>query len=442
MTASRAGSTERPAVQPDDVETLGRVAGALPGVIFQYRLFPDGRSCFPYLSSVAQSLFAIDPDTLREDAEPLFRRIHRADVGRIRQSIYISAELLTPWREDGRLLMPDGSIRWLEANSLPTSLDDGSVLWHGFMMDVSKRREAEEALRVAAVAFESHEAMLVCNRSGFIIRVNRAVTELTGFRPAQLLGQSLDVFISDQQHGDFQLDTVRDTLVSQGRWNGELWCNRLDGGTFLAWVKVTAVRDTQHRTTHYVAAATDITDRKLVEDRIRAMAYRDPLTGLPNRRLLDDRLDKALAAAERHGRHGALLFIDLDDFKRLNDTWGHDVGDQLLVEVARRLESNVRDTDTVARLGGDEFVVMLTDLGYDRIEARGRALTVAECLRAALNVPYRFDDAPTPDLRSSCSIGISLFGGLPQNRRTLLKQADVALYQAKEAGRNRLRFHD
>ena len=442
MTASSDGSTQQQRMDAGEVETLARLADALPGVIFQYRLHPDGRSCFPYMNSVAQDLFGLEPERLRESAEPLFCRIHRADVDRIRRSILVSAETLEPWHEEGRLVMPDGTVRWIEGNSVPTRQDDGGVLWHGFITDVTKRREAEEQLRVAAVAFETHEAMLVSDRRGQIIRVNRALTELTGFRAAQVLGQLLGIFISDRQAAELDLNAARKTLEKQGRWSGELWCNRSDGEAFPAWVTVTAVRSERRRVSHYVVAATDITDRKQVEDRIRDLAYRDPLTGLPNRRLLDDRLDQAIAAALRHQRHGALLFIDLDDFKRLNDNWGHDVGDQLLVEAARRLESRIRDTDTVSRLGGDEFVVMLTDLGLDRLAARERALTVAETLRNALNSPYQFDDAAVPALRSSCSIGISLFGGLARSRRELLKRADAALYQAKQAGRNRLRFFD
>ncbi|MCC5857548.1 MAG: diguanylate cyclase [Ectothiorhodospiraceae bacterium] len=442
MNVSGRGPRRRALTDPDELETLVRVAAALPGAIFQYRLYPDGHSCFPYMNPAAEALTGVPPALLRHSADLLFDRIHRGDINRVLRSIQHSAETMTIWREEGRLVLPDGDVRWLEGHALPSRMNDGGVLWHGFLTDVTARREAEDELRVAAVAFETHEAMLVSDRWGRIIRANRAFTELTGYRPAHVLGQSLQTLVAETAHGSDYLGVLRGVLLRSGRWSGELWCERVDGSAFPAWVTVTAVRNEQHHITHYVAAAVDITDRKRMEDGMRALAYRDPLTGLPNRRLLDDRLELAMASAARYRHYGALLFIDLDDFKRLNDSWGHDMGDQLLVEAARRLERRVRETDTVARLGGDEFVVMLTGLGPERAAARDQALTLAEKLRHALSQPYVFDDPDVPAFRSSCSIGVSLFGDPDLSRRALFKQADIALYQAKQAGRNRLSFHD
>jgi diguanylate cyclase (GGDEF)-like protein len=183
----------------------------------------------------------------------------------------------------------------------------------------------------------------------------------------------------------------------------------------------------------------DITERKHAEEEIKSLAFYDPLTHLPNRRLLMDRLKQALASSARSGREGALLFIDLDNFKSLNDTLGHDIGDLLLQQVAQRLESCVREGDTVARLGGDEFVVMLEDLSEHDLEAAAQAETVGEKILATLNQPYRL---AKHEHHSTPSIGVTIFSDHKQNQDELLKQADIAMYQAKKAGRNALRFFD
>ena len=198
------------------------------------------------------------------------------------------------------------------------------------------------------------------------------------------------------------------------------------------------MKDSNGVVTNYVAALTDITVSKAASDEIKHLAFFDPLTSLPNRRFLLDRLKQALASSSRTGNKGALLFIDLDDFKTLNDTLGHDIGDLLLQQVARRLESCVRDGDSVARLGGDEFVVMLEDLNEKSIEAATQTKVVGEKILATLNQPYQLGKH---ECRSTPSIGAALFAG-QQTIDELLKQADIAMYQAKATGRNTLRFFD
>jgi diguanylate cyclase (GGDEF)-like protein len=192
--------------------------------------------------------------------------------------------------------------------------------------------------------------------------------------------------------------------------------------------------------THYVASFSDITERKAAQDRIQSLAFYDPLTGLPNRRLLMDRLSQAVAAGARHQRKGALLFVDLDDFKTINDTLGHHKGDLLLEQVAQRLSACIREGDTVARLGGDEFVVMLADLSENALGAAAQTEAVGEKILAMLNQPYHLE---RHECRSTASIGITLFGGNAQEGiDEPLKRADLAMYQAKAAGRNTLRFFD
>lgn len=228
-------------------------------------------------------------------------------------------------------------------------------------------------------------------------------------------------------------------ILQVGSWAGEIWDRRKSGEVYPKWLTITAVKDGAGVVTQYVAIFSDITARKMAEEEIRNLAFYDALTQLPNRRLFQDRLYAALQASARHDDHGALLFIDLDRFKVLNDTLGHDYGDLLLVEVAKRIKSCVREIDTVARLGGDEFVVLLEGVGTDKEDASRKAGLVAEKIRDALAQPYQLK---THEHYTSPSIGISLFHGGEETMDELVKHADAAMYQAKNAGRNTVRFYD
>ena len=230
-----------------------------------------------------------------------------------------------------------------------------------------------------------------------------------------------------------------DRIASEGSWQGEIWHRRKGGEIFPEWLNIAAVKRDSGEITHYVGTLIDITERKAAEKQIEYLAYYDPLTQLPNRRLFLDRLQQALAGCARSGRKGALLFIDLDNFKILNETSGHDVGDRLLVEVARRLAACVRNGDTVARLGGDEFVVLLEDLSENAQEAAAQAKETGEKILAALDRPYTIAGRVR---HSTPSIGVTLFVDAGDSLDELLKQADIAMYQAKSAGRNTLRFFD
>ncbi|MFA6310691.1 MAG: EAL domain-containing protein, partial [Sterolibacterium sp.] len=220
---------------------------------------------------------------------------------------------------------------------------------------------------------------------------------------------------------------------------GEFHNRRKDGSEYIEHAVITPIRQADGSITHYVAVKEDITARKAAEDKINTLAFYDPLTGLPNRRLLLDRLQQALASSSRSKRSGALLFIDLDNFKTLNDTLGHDIGDLLLQQVGQRLATCVREGDSVARLGGDEFVVMLEDLSENTQEAATQAETVGGKILMTLNQHYQLGSYPH---HSTPSIGVALFADQHETTDDLLKRADMAMYQAKAAGRNTLRFFD
>ncbi len=301
-----------------------------------------------------------------------------------------------------------------------------------------ERDRAQADLRIAATTFESQEGKAVTDAKGVYIKVNKAFTQITGYSAHEALGKNATLLDSGVHDKEFHA-RVDASLQQTGGWQGEVWHKRKNGEIYPEWLTLTTVRNELGTVTHYVASFSDITQRKAAEMEIEHLAFYDPLTRLPNRRLLTDRLQQALASSERNQRQGALLFLDLDNFKTLNDTHGHDKGDLLLQQVAQRLSDCIREGDTVARLGGDEFVVMLQDLSDAPADAAANAETVGEKILATLNRPYQL---PGMEQHSSVSIGITLFCGQRDTIDELFKRADLALYQAKGAGRNALRFYD
>lgn len=308
------------------LDHLHKIASQVPGVVYQYRLRPDGSACFPFASQAIREIFRVSPEDVREDASPVLAVVHPDDYDGIAASIQESAQELTPWHHEYRVKFDDGTVRWLFGNAHPQREEDGAVLWHGFI--------------------------------------------------------------------------------------------------------------------------TDISERKQIEEQVHQLAFYDPLTRLPNRRLLNDRLSQTLATSRRSGCYGALMFLDLDNFKLLNDTHGHVVGDMLLIVAADRLRSCVREMDTVARFGGDEFVVMLNELAADKAESGAQALVVAEKIRMALSEPYllTFSRDGITDIsvehRCTASIGVTLFINYDGSQDDILKWADTAMYRSKEAGRNLIRFYE
>lgn len=316
---------------------------------------------------------------------------------------------------------------------------DGTVLGvFAAARDITERKKIETDLRIAATAFESQEGMLVTDADNVILRVNTAFTKITGYSTEEVVGKNPRILQSGRQDTVFYAAMWK-SINENGTWEGEVWNRRKNGEIFPERLTITAVVGQDGTVTNYVATLFDITLSKAAADQIEHLAFYDPLTGLPNRRLLLDRLKPALASSQRSGQKCALLFIDMDNFKILNDTLGHDYGDLLLKQVAERLTSCVREVDTVARLGGDEFVVMLEDLSQKFDEAIEQTKAVGNKILATLNKPYLL---ATHDYHSTPSIGATLFKGNKHSMDELLKQADIAMYHAKASGRNTLRFFD
>lgn len=306
----------------------------------------------------------------------------------------------------------------------------------GLAYDVSEKRKADAELRIAAIAFESQAGILVTDQNQKILRVNKAFTDITGYRPDEVIGLTPKILQSGYTSKVVYKEMMED-LEHKGQWQGELSSKRKDGSIFQELITVTAVRDADGDLTNYVSAFVDITDRKESEMQIRKLAFYDPLTSLPNRRLLMDRLAHAIGSSRLHGTHSAILFLDLDNFKSINDTMGHAHGDALLVQVAARLQKCVRPSDTVARLGGDEFVVMLENISDDINAAVIEVERVGELIMGELTAAYTIKDRA---FYNTCSIGAALFSDDSLTVDDVIKQADMAMYQAKADGKNLLRF--
>lgn len=335
------------------------------------------------------------------------------------------------WRRDGQPVpVSYAAYPIREGNNIT-----GTVVTYS---DISERKRAEIELRIAEKAFQTQEGLFVTDDNGTILRVNDAFSEITGYSAAEVVGKNPRFRSSGRQDALFYA-TMWARIKSTGAWKGELWNRRKNGVIYPESVTITAVRGNDSSVTHYVATMHDISERKSAEEAIHQLAYYDALTKLPNRRLLHDRLHHALASSARHHSHGVLMFIDLDKFKALNDTLGHDIGDLLLQQVAQRLLACVREVDTVARLGGDEFVILLEELSAEKSEAINQAQAIGQKILAALNETY---DLAGHRHHSTPSIGGTLFCGQTLGADELIKQADLAMYQSKAAGRNTLRFFD
>ncbi|WP_310449446.1 EAL domain-containing protein [Sulfuritalea sp.] len=300
-----------------------------------------------------------------------------------------------------------------------------------------ERKQAEGELRISAVAFASQNGMMITDAKGVILRVNPAFTHLTGYSSTETIGQTPALLNSGRQDRLFY-QRMWESMKEKGYWKGEIWNKRKNGQIYAEMLTITAIVAPDQTITHYVGSFSDITEDKEAEAEIHRLAYYDPLTRLPNRRLLQDRLGQAVAAAARSRLYGAVFFIDLDNFKALNDTRGHDVGDLLLVAVAQRLRAGMREGDTVARQGGDEFVLLVEDLGAEANEAATLAKQLGEKLRETIDSPFTLN---AYEYHCRLSVGVSLFNA-QDTVEDLLKHADLALYQAKRAGRNTLRFFD
>jgi len=306
------------------------------------------------------------------------------------------------------------------------------------MTEFGTHNKIDEAQCIAALSFESQEGMAVTDANGIILRVNQAFTRLTGYSEAEAIGRT-PALLSSGRYDKAHYLHIWSVLKEKRYWQGKMLNKRKNGSIHAEWLTISAVMSPDGKVTNYVGRFSEVTRNDEAEAEIHRLVYYDPVTRLPNRRFLLDYLAEALAISSRTGRHGALLLLDLDNFKTLNNTRGHNIGDLLLTEVAERIKAAVREYDTVTRLGGDEFVLLLENLSKDHKAALRQARQVGEQVRDAIASPYILKDA---EFICTTSIGISLFHENDVEVDDLLKHADLAMSRAKKTGRNSICFFD
>jgi diguanylate cyclase (GGDEF)-like protein/PAS domain S-box-containing protein len=295
---------------------------------------------------------------------------------------------------------------------------------------------ANQDLSIAAAAFESQDGMLVTDADNIIIRVNNAFTNITGYNTEEAIGQVPRLLSSGHYYTEFHASMWK-SVNELGFCEGEVWNKRKNGEAYLEHINIRSVKNKDNKVTNYVTTIKDVTLSKIAADEIESLAFYDPLTRLPNRRLFLDRLKQTSISHLRRGKIGGLLFLDLDNFKTINDTLGHNVGDLLLQQVAARLQGCIREGDTVARLGGDEFVLLLENLGEHKIKAATQIKLIGENILKTISKIYQLE---TQSYQITCSLGAALLNDKGLTAEKKIQQADIAMYQSKKAGGNTLNF--
>ncbi len=360
--------------------------------------------------------------------------VHPDDRGKVDAALHRTAEHRAPFNLDYRLVTADGSTKVIhclaETVSDPTGEPQKMV---GVVQDISRRKEIEDSLRQSATVFEcTADGVVITDAERRIVAVNPAYSRITGYLAEEVMGRNPGVIKSGMHDRTFYR-AMYDSLAQTGQWQGEIYNRRKNGEVYPEWLTVSTVRNEQQTVTHYVGVFSDISAIKESQRKLDHLAHHDPLTGLPNRLLLLERVDHALTVARRHEHAVAVMFLDLDRFKNINDSLGHPAGDDLLREVAARLTRQMREEDTVARLGGDEFVILLedsptvVDIGH-----------VARKILSALEAPFSLNGR---EVYITASVGVAISPRDGDDARTMLKNADAAMYRAKELGRNTYQYY-
>jgi PAS domain S-box-containing protein len=337
-------------------DQLAAMAEAVPGVVYQFVTQPDKPGRFRYLSKGIESLYGVSADAAYQDRNLLLQCIDGDDArAEHLASIAQAARDLSPWQHEYRIKTPQGVLKWLHSQATPQLQQDGSVVWSGLVTDISAHKEREGRLRQGASVFANvQEAIVITDASHHIIDVNAAFTRTTGYSRTDVLGQNPRFLKSGHHHPEFY-QAMWQSIATQGFWIGEVFNKTKAGEVYAVILNISAVKNEQGQITHYVGVATDINQLKAQQELLERVAHYDALTQLPNRVLLSDRLRQAIAQARRNQTKLAVCYLDLDGFKRINDTQGHEAGDAVLKTVAQRMNEVLRASDTAARIGGDEL---------------------------------------------------------------------------------------
>lgn len=386
-------------------------------------------------------LFGLDPQEFGASYEAFLDRVHpedREQVDHVIREALSSNQSLDYYH---RAVRPDGDIRILHCRGSVIRGADGAPLrMFGTAQDVTELKRAEEALRESEERFRllvegvKDYAIYLVDTEGRVASWNSGAERVTGYRSDEIVGKSISLFYSEGDARTGKPAAILRKAAEEGRCMDEGVQVRRDGSHFWATVVVTPLRENEGTLRGFVMVTQDITERKQMEETIRRQAYHDALTGLPNRMLFIDHLTLALTQAHRSRQRLAVMFLDLDRFKTINDSLGHTVGDKLLKAVAYRLRTSVREADTVARMGGDEYTILLSQISHEH-----DVIAVVEKILAAFKHPYQLDGH---ELRMTASIGISIFPGDGLDAEALMQNADTAMYHAKEQGRNNYQFYN
>lgn len=380
-------------------------------------------------------IFEIDQTKFGASYESFLNAIHPEDRDKVNQAYTDSLATRESYEIAHRLLMPDGRVKWVVEHCKTFYDDQGKPIRSvGAVQDITERRQAEETIHLYASVFkQSGEAIVITDARNKILAANEAFHKLTGYTQEEVLGKSPAILVATKNVLE-EHQVLWNILDGKDFWQGEIINCHKDGHTYTIWLTITAIRGNQGKVSYYISSFTDISEYKATMDRIHYLAHHDTLTDLPNRLSLIDHLRQAIHSARRNKERIAVMFIDLDRFKTVNDTLGHHVGDLLLIEVAQRLKSCTRSNDIVARLGGDEFVVVLPEL-----ESMDTTFHVADKILHALGESYLLNGH---NIHSSPSIGIAFFPDDGDNVDDVMKNADVAMYHAKSKGRNNYQFFE
>ena len=336
------------------------------------------------------------------------------------------------------ILNKDGLIRPISLSLRQVgAFKDKDTIYRGILIDLTEQKRASERQKIESLAFETSFGVCIADKSGQILHCNQAVTHLTGYDKNSLQNY-INEKIKSQDFKQSRIEEISKHLIADEYWEGEIQDQRKDGKIFSGWLSIKSVGKSANESKYYVACLYDLTENRKLQDQLSRYASFDSLTQLPNRRKLEEKLNREISVSRRSGLFGAVLFIDLDKFKSINDTKGHAAGDKLLIETGVRLIHSVRNEDMVARMGGDEFVVLLTDLSSDETRAGYQAKVIVEKIIMILSEPYILDDF---EFRCTASIGIAIFGK-DVSSADMIDHADLAMYEAKKLGRNRYHFFD
>jgi diguanylate cyclase (GGDEF)-like protein/PAS domain S-box-containing protein len=416
------------------LQEFNQLVERIPVGVYKFRMCSDGSQRFDYVSPRWCELTGITVAEAYQDAEGVYGLIHPDDRSSLIERNRLARETLDAFEWEGRVGNEKDGIRWLHIESTPTVLSNGDILWEGIQYDVSARRRAEENLRLVASVFRhAREGICITDTGEHIIDANPTFCEMTGYAREDVIGKTPRILRSGHHSRQFYV-AMWEAIRTRGFWRGEIWNRHRNGGLRVQLLTISAVHGEGNAISHYLGVFSDITQIKENEKQLERLAHYDALTGIPNRLLLADRLQQAIAQARRNSTLLAVCYLDLDEFKGVNDSFGHEAGDRLLVEVARRLQLSVRTGDTVARLGGDEFICLLP--GLDQMS---ECETIVQRIVTDLTQPYSIAGRLVTVV---ASVGIALFSKDGVEADTLMRHADEAMYVAKNAGGNRHKFYD